>query len=131
MIGRNMDLHTGGEDLKFPHHDNELAQVRLCVWVGGLGRGRGQLAQLEIWAASQSSQQARGQPAEVCATASKHGQHAPPPLRPSLLTLAPQAEAHFHHDGCRQWVNYFLHSGHLEIEGLKMSKSLKNFITIR
>jgi hypothetical protein len=28
-------------------------------------------------------------------------------------------------------VNYFLHSGHLEIEGLKMSKSLKNFITIR
>eukprot|EP00775_Hariotina_reticulata_P001138 gene1138-1478_t len=56
----------GGEDLKFPHHDNELAQ----------------------------------------------------------------AEAFFHADGCRQWVNYFLHSGHLEIEGLKMSKSLKNFITI-
>lgn len=28
-------------------------------------------------------------------------------------------------------VNYFLHSGHLGIEGLKMSKSLKNFITIR
>jgi hypothetical protein len=33
------------------------------------------------------------------------------------------------HD-CRQWVNYFLHTGHLHIEGLKMSKSLKNFITI-
>jgi len=33
--------------------------------------------------------------------------------------------------GCHQWVNYFLHSGFLEIEGLKMSKSLKNFITIR
>jgi len=30
-----------------------------------------------------------------------------------------------------QWVNYFLHSGHLHIDGLKMSKSLKNFITIR
>lgn len=28
-------------------------------------------------------------------------------------------------------MNYFLHSGHLSIEGLKMSKSLKNFITIR
>lgn len=39
-----------------------------------------------------------------------------------------QAEA-FH--CCHQWVNYFLHSGHLHIEGLKMSKSLKNFITIR
>eukprot|EP00878_Enallax_costatus_P002111 GHUV01002279.1.p1 GENE.GHUV01002279.1~~GHUV01002279.1.p1 ORF type:complete len:785 (+),score=272.34 GHUV01002279.1:146-2500(+) len=67
IIGAKMDIHSGGEDLKFPHHDNELAQ----------------------------------------------------------------AEAYFHHDGCRQWVNYFLHSGHLEIEGLKMSKSLKNFITIR
>ena len=29
-----------------------------------------------------------------------------------------------------QWVNYFLHTGHLHIEGLKMSKSLKNFITV-
>lgn len=67
IIGRQMDIHSGGEDLKFPHHDNELAQ----------------------------------------------------------------SEAHFHADGCEQWVNYFLHSGFLEIEGLKMSKSLKNFITIR
>lgn len=25
----------------------------------------------------------------------------------------------------KQWVNYFLHGGHLHIEGLKMSKSLK------
>lgn len=39
-----------------------------------------------------------------------------------------QAEAYH---GCQQWVNYFLHAGHLHIEGLKMSKSLKNFITIR
>ena len=34
-----------------------------------------------------------------------------------------------YHD-CQAWVNYFLHTGHLHIEGLKMSKSLKNFITI-
>jgi cysteinyl-tRNA synthetase len=31
---------------------------------------------------------------------------------------------------CNAWINYFLHTGHLHIEGLKMSKSLKNFITI-
>lgn len=31
----------------------------------------------------------------------------------------------------RQSINYFLHSGHLEIDGLKMSKSLKNFLTIK
>jgi len=64
ILGSNIDIHTGGVDLKFPHHDNELAQ----------------------------------------------------------------AEAHF---GCDQWINYFLHAGHLTIEGCKMSKSLKNFITIK
>ncbi|DBB16222.1 TPA: hypothetical protein ACH3X3_014548 [Trebouxia sp. C0006] len=67
IIGQQLDIHSGGEDLRFPHHDNELAQ----------------------------------------------------------------AEAHYHTCGCQQWVNYFLHTGHLSIEGLKMSKSLKNFITIR
>lgn len=30
-----------------------------------------------------------------------------------------------------QWIKYFLHAGHLNIDGLKMSKSLKNFITIK
>ena len=67
IIGERLDIHSGGEDLRFPHHDNELAQ----------------------------------------------------------------AEAHYHSCGCQQWVNYFLHTGHLSIEGLKMSKSLKNFVTIR
>lgn len=28
-------------------------------------------------------------------------------------------------------MNYFIHTGHLHIEGLKMAKSLKNFITIK
>ena len=64
VLGENMDIHSGGIDLAFPHHDNELAQ----------------------------------------------------------------SESHY---GCRQWVNYFLHAGHLHIEGQKMSKSLKNFITIQ
>lgn len=59
-----MDIHSGGIDLAFPHHDNELAQ----------------------------------------------------------------SEAYH---GCEQWVNYFLHIGHLHVEGAKMSKSLKNFVPIR
>lgn len=63
ILGPQMDIHSGGIDLAFPHHDNELAQ----------------------------------------------------------------SEAHY---DCKQWVNYFLHTGHLHIEGQKMSKSLKNFITI-
>ncbi|CAG8532574.1 10507_t:CDS:10, partial [Ambispora leptoticha] len=64
ILGENMDIHSGGIDLAFPHHDNELAQ----------------------------------------------------------------SEAYH---GCPQWVNYFVHVGHLEVEGQKMSKSLKNFITIK
>ncbi|XP_061178212.1 cysteine--tRNA ligase, cytoplasmic-like isoform X1 [Saccostrea echinata] len=62
--GESLDIHTGGFDLRFPHHDNELAQ----------------------------------------------------------------AEAYFNND---HWVRYFLHAGHLTIEGCKMSKSLKNFISIK
>ena len=27
VLGHSMDIHSGGYDLKFPHHDNELAQV--------------------------------------------------------------------------------------------------------
>lgn len=26
LMGSNMDVHAGGRDLKFPHHDNELCQ---------------------------------------------------------------------------------------------------------
>merc|ERR1739844_342131 len=64
ILGESIDIHTGGCDLKFPHHDNELAQ----------------------------------------------------------------SEAYFGNDN---WIRYFLHSGHLTIAGCKMSKSLKNFITIQ
>jgi len=64
ICGDKLDIHAGGGDLKFPHHDNEIAQCEAC----------------------------------------------------------------FDSD---EWVNYFLHCGTLRIEGLKMSKSLKNFITIK
>ncbi|CDR95494.1 cysteinyl-tRNA synthetase, putative [Babesia bigemina] len=59
-----IDIHSGGIDLKFPHHDNEIAQSEAFS-----DRNR--------------------------------------------------------------WVNYFVHFGHLHIQGLKMSKSLKNFISIK
>jgi cysteinyl-tRNA synthetase len=64
ILGPYMDIHAGGIDLKFPHHDNELAQSE-----------------------------------------SFHGHH--------------------------QWVSCFFHAGHLHIKNLKMSKSLKNFVTIQ
>lgn len=59
-----IDIHSGGCDLRFPHHDNEMAQ----------------------------------------------------------------SEAYY---GCDNWIQHFWHTGHLHIDKLKMSKSLKNFLTIR
>lgn len=35
LLGASMDIHGGGFDLRFPHHDNELAQSE----VGGLQTG--------------------------------------------------------------------------------------------
>lgn len=26
IFGAQIDIHSGGQDLKFPHHDNEIAQ---------------------------------------------------------------------------------------------------------
>lgn len=67
-LGGKIDVHWGGIDLKFPHHNNEIAQADAY---------------------------------------------------------------HGYHTHGENWVNYWLHSGHLHIQGLKMSKSLKNFITIK
>ncbi|KAM5458331.1 cysteinyl-tRNA synthetase [Microsporum audouinii] len=67
-LGKQMDIHSGGIDLAFPHHDNEIAQSE-AYW------------------------------SSTCSHV--------------------------------QWVNYFIHMGHLSIQGSKMSKSLKNFTTIR
>jgi len=33
IFGDNMDIHSGGIDLAFPHHDNEVAQSE----VGAVG----------------------------------------------------------------------------------------------
>ncbi|XP_023570956.1 probable cysteine--tRNA ligase, mitochondrial [Octodon degus] len=66
VFGSHLDVHSGGVDLAFPHHENEIAQCEA-----------------------------------------------------------------FHQ--CAQWGNYFLHSGHLHVkgQGQKMSKSLKNYVTIK
>ena len=65
-FGQHLDLHAGGVDLAFPHHENEIAQWRGCN-------------------------------ADLTGT----------------------------------WCSCWLHTGHLHIEGRKMSKSLKNFVTVR
>jgi len=63
ILGEHFDIHGGGMDLQFPHHENEIAQ----------------------------SEGASGQP----------------------------------------YANYWLHNGFLNVDNVKMSKSLGNFFTIR
>ena len=31
LLGENIDIHAGGEDLKFPHHENEIAQSETLI----------------------------------------------------------------------------------------------------
>uniref|UniRef100_K3W8N7 cysteine--tRNA ligase n=1 Tax=Globisporangium ultimum (strain ATCC 200006 / CBS 805.95 / DAOM BR144) TaxID=431595 RepID=K3W8N7_GLOUD len=71
VLGDKLDLHSGGIDLRFPHHNNEIAQCE----------------------------------AHNCGV------------------------DHYHHHP--EWCKHFVHFGHLYIQGLKMSKSLKNFISIK
>ena len=51
LLGETLDIHGGGLDLQFPHHENELAQIGVCtgkpfarVWMhnGLLKMGSGQ-----------------------------------------------------------------------------------------
>ncbi len=62
-LGANIDIHSGGQDLIFPHHENEIAQSE-CK------------------------------------------------------------------NGCT-FANYWMHNGYINIDNVKMSKSLGNFFTVR
>ena len=41
ILGDSIDIHTGVFDLKFPHHDNELAQAEVCNLQHNLSRALG------------------------------------------------------------------------------------------
>lgn len=75
-----LDLHSGGCDLEFPHHNNEILQSLAFIW---------------------------------------HQQ------RENRLLSSTQSQP------IPQWPHYLIHTGHVRISGDKMSKSLKNFITIQ
>lgn len=75
-LDQYLDLHTGGIDLRFPHHTNELATAE----------------------------------AKLCYECQKS------------VTYPAYSE---------RWSHTWLHVGHLHIAGRKMSKSLKNFISVR
>jgi cysteinyl-tRNA synthetase len=73
LLGYHFDIHGGGADLQFPHHENEIAQ------------SEGVYRQFD-----------------------NHGASIDP-----------------------QFVNYWMHNGHVRVNNEKMSKSLGNFFVIR
>ena len=73
LLGYHFDIHGGGADLQFPHHENEIAQ------------SEGVYRQFD-----------------------NHGESVDP-----------------------QFVNYWMHNGHVRVNNEKMSKSLGNFFVIR
>ena len=73
LLGYHFDIHGGGADLQFPHHENEIAQ------------SEGVYRQFD-----------------------SHGESVDP-----------------------QFVNYWMHNGHVRVNNEKMSKSLDNFFVIR
>ena len=132
LMGDNMDVHAGGSDLKFPHHDNELCQSE------GARRRPSRRAPLLPRQGARSPSTPlphRAAPNPARARPRTWAMDNAPPgpgaiqSRPALLPTLGRAAAAMH--GSAQWVNHFWHFGHLHIKGLKMSKSLKNFITIR
>ena len=52
LLGASMDIHTGGFDLRFPHHDNEIAQAEVSLTKKGLfiknGTHDNKIAQAEV-----------------------------------------------------------------------------------
>jgi len=105
VMGPLIDIHGGGRDLVFPHHENELAQSRAAVGpchAHGHAHAEGgdcceQGAQVER-AASHASSSTSGQEQQ-------------------------QQQ--------REFVRYWLHNGFVNVDSEKMSKSLGNFFTIR
>lgn len=120
-----IDIHTGGVDLCFPHHDNEIAQsevrpgnARDMSLAPGPCACRCYLRPLLF-----SSAAAADGSSNCCCLDFP----TLPAAHFSQRTLS-RPQAYYE---SQSWCNFFLHSGHLNIQGLKMSKSLKNFITIK
>jgi hypothetical protein len=72
----------------------------------------------------------------VCCTSSVLSQFLTPLTLCHSVSVAPVAFVFCSYFNARtaeieQWPNYFLHTGHLHIQGRKMSKSLKNFISVK
>lgn len=104
-----IDIHGGGRDLVFPHHENELAQSRAALApCACCGEEVERAAAVEAAAAGQEAEDEEGSE--------------PRSKRPSSLIPPPED---------REFARYWVHNGFVNVDSEKMSKSLGNFFTIR
>ncbi len=68
-LGGTFDIHGGGLDLRFPHHENELAQSR----AGGRGFARYWMHNAWVTMAGEKMSKSLGNTADVFAAVAKHG----------------------------------------------------------
>ena len=141
-LGNTIDIHGGGQDLQFPHHENELAQseaktgqkfVNYWLHNGFVTVGEKTLDEI-AW----NSPWGKGRPGwhiECSVMSTKYlgntidihggGQDLQFPHHENELA---QSEA----KTGQKFVNYWLHNGFVTVgeKQEKMSKSLNNFITV-
>ena len=68
-LGDTFDIHGGGLDLRFPHHENELAQSRAA----GRGFARHWMHHAWVTMAGEKMSKSLGNTADVTAAVAKHG----------------------------------------------------------
>ncbi|MEZ5089744.1 MAG: cysteine--tRNA ligase [Micropruina sp.] len=68
-LGDTFDIHGGGLDLRFPHHENELAQSRAA----GRGFARHWMHNAWVTMAGEKMSKSLGNTADVAAAVAKHG----------------------------------------------------------
>ena len=97
-------VHAGGVDLKFPHHSNEIAQSE-AYNVASRSSNRIHMSGISNNMCSED---------DNAISIGDHGDEEEDDTKKF-----------------KEWIPHWIHTGHLYVKGRKMSKSLKNFITIR
>ena len=96
-------VHAGGVDLKFPHHSNEIAQSEAY----------------NVAKRSSNRIHMSGISNNMCSEDD------------NAISIDGGDDDEDDTKKFKEWIPHWIHTGHLYVKGRKMSKSLKNFITIR
>jgi hypothetical protein len=139
-MGDVIDIHGGGRDLVFPHHENELAQSRAaagpCCGCGSAGHqhGGGERHAARDGGGGSSAGGSGGEDQHDNATAQSSGvsgEHRGGVPVGSSSGGGSEDQDQQQRGDPDEFVRFWLHNGFVNVDSEKMSKSLGNFFTIR